>query len=171
MAAGAPSRRNLRDLPRRIARAFLLSFATLYFLIDLIFLSVLRPLRRGIMGLPWVQRLSARVERMNRYAALLLLLVPWLLLEPIKPLGLILYAHKHHLAALLVFSGGEIIKLSVFEQLFTMTRPKLMTFSWFAWCYTRWRAALDYLRSLAVWPRLRDLYRTARSRAMRWVTG
>ena len=43
------------------------------------------------------------------------------------------------------------VKLTLFEQLFDMTKPKLMTFRWFAWCYNKWRAAIEYLRSLPLW--------------------
>ena len=74
----------------------------------------------------------------------MLLLVPWLILEPIKPIGFVLLAHKHHLAATLLIIVGEVVKLTLFEQLFDMTKPKLMSFRWFAWCYGRWRAAIEY---------------------------
>jgi hypothetical protein len=64
----------------------------LYFLIDLTFLSVVRPLRRRIMAMKWIRRPSEWVDELNRYAALMLLLVPWLILEPIKPIGFSIYA-------------------------------------------------------------------------------
>ncbi len=163
------SRLNIRSLSRRFGRAVLLVLATLYFLIDLIFLSVLRPLRRRIMALPWIRQLGVRVERLNRYSALLLLLVPWLLLEPIKPLGVLLLVRGHHLGAVLLIGSAEIMKLTLFEQLFAMTKPKLMTFGWFAWCYDKWCAARDRLRSLPVWRMLRGWCRAARAWAMRWV--
>jgi hypothetical protein len=59
---------------------------------------------------------------------------------PIKPIGFVLLANKHHPAATLLIIVGEVVKLMLFEQLFDMTRPKLMSFRWFAWCYGRWRA-------------------------------
>ena len=155
----------LREVLRRGARAILLTVAVLYFLIDLIFLSVVRPLRRRIMALKWVRRSREWVDELNRYAALLLLLVPWLILEPIKPIGFLLFSHKHHLAATLLIVGGEVVKLTLFEQLFDMTRPKLMSFIWFAWSYIRWRAAIEYLRSLPLWHRMRDRFGTVRA----WV--
>jgi len=150
---------------RYVVRAGLLTVAILYFLIDLIFLSIVRPLRRRLMALKWVTRLRGWVSTLNRYAALLLLVVPWLILEPIKPLGFILFRHKHHLAATLLIIGGEFIKLSLFEQLFDMTKPKLMSFLWFARCYNAWRATLEYLRSLLAWRRMLGWYRTVRT----WV--
>src|SRR5579859_658874 len=150
---------------RYVVRAALLTVAVLYFLIDLIFLSIVRPLRRRLMALKWVTRLRGWVGTLNRYAALLLLVVPWLILEPIKPLGFILFRHKQHLAATLLIIGGELIKLSLFEQLFDMTKPKLMSFPWFATCYNAWQAAIEYLRSLHMWRRMLELYRTVRT----WV--
>jgi hypothetical protein len=143
----------------------LLTVAALYFLIDLIFLSVVRPLRQRIMVLKWVRKSRDWVGQLNRYAALLLLLVPWLILEPIKPIGFFLFSHKHHLAATLLIVGGEIVKLTLFEQLFDMTRPKLMSFRWFAWCYSRWQAAIGYLGSLSLWRKMRDRFGTVRA----WV--
>jgi hypothetical protein len=152
-----------RTVLRYAARAILLAAAILYFLIDFIFLSVVRPVRRRLMALNWVRRLRDRVSTLNRYAALLLLLVPWLILEPIKPIGFLLFAHKHHLAATLLIVGSEVVKLTLFEQLFDMTRPKLMSFAWFAWCYNRWRTAMDYMRTLPVWHRMLNWYRTVRA--------
>jgi hypothetical protein len=152
---------------RRGARAVLLTVAVLYFLIDLIFLSVVRPLRRRIMALSWMRKSREWVGQLNRYAALLLLLVPWLILEPIKPIGFLLFSHKQHLAATLLIVGGEVVKLTLFEQLFDMTRPKLMSFQWFAWSYSRWQAAIERLRSLPVWHKMLSLYRAVRSCTLR----
>jgi hypothetical protein len=160
----------IRQASRRVARAILLTIAALYFLIDLIFLSVVRPLRRRIMALKWVRRSREWVSKLNRYASLVLLLVPWLILEPIKPIGFLLFSHKHHLAATLLIAGGEVVKLTLFEQLFDMTKPRLMSFQWFAWGYSRWRGAIDYLRSLPLWCRMRDGYGTLRVWARRpWL--
>jgi hypothetical protein len=60
---------------------------------------------------------------------------------------------------------GEVVKLTLFEQLFDMTRPKLMSFRWFAWSYNKWRATIGYLRSLPLWRRMLDWHRTVRA----WV--
>lgn len=147
---------------RYAVRAILLIAAAIYFLIDLIFLSIVRPLRRRLTALRWVRNLRKWVGALNRYTAFFLLAVPWLILEPIKPLGFILFRHKQHIAATLLVVGSELVKLTLFEQLFDVTKPKLMTFFWFAWCYNRWRAAIDYLRSLPLWRRMIKWYRSVR---------
>src|SRR5262249_28352890 len=146
---------------RHVLRAILVAIAVLYFLIDLLFLSVLRPLRQRLMFWRVVQRLRAWVATWNRYAALLLLIVPWLILEPIKPIAFLLFAHKHRIAATSLIVAGEIVKLTLLDQLFDMVRPKLMTFSWFAAAYARWRAVLAWLRELPALRRVRQWYRSA----------
>ena len=148
---------------RRTGRAILLPVAFLYFLIDLIFFSIVRPMRRRLMALKWIRGLRKWVGTLNRYAALVLLLVPWLILEPIKPIGFVLLAHKHHLAATLLIVVGEAVKLTLFEQLFDMAKPKLMSFRWFAWCYGRWRAAIEFVRSLPVRHKMLSWYCTVRA--------
>ncbi len=158
-------RDRIQRLLRHVAKAILITIAVLYFLIDLLFLSIVRPLRRRLMELRIMRGLRAWVDTLNRYAALMLLIVPWLILEPIKPIALLLFAHKHHTAAALLMIGGEIVKLTLFEQLFDMTKPKLMTFPWFAWAYGHWRAAVDYLRSRPISRRIRYRYLGARN----WV--
>jgi hypothetical protein len=80
---------------------------------DCMELSDLDPLRRRLMALNWVNRLRERVGRLNRYSALVLLLVPWLILEPIKPIGFLLFTHKHHFAATILIVGGEVVKLTL----------------------------------------------------------
>src|ERR1700730_17765562 len=120
------------------------------------------------MVLKWVRELREWVSTLNPYSALLLLLVPWLILEPIKPIGFVLLAHKHHLAATLLIVVGEVVKLTLFEQLFDMTKPKLMSFRWFAWSYNRWRAIIEYLRSLPLWRGMLEWHRTVGGWVRHW---
>jgi hypothetical protein len=87
--------------------------------------------------------------------SLCLLLVPWLIVEPLKPLGFLLFHRHHHLAATTVIVAGELGKLATFDQLFDMAKPKLLTLHWFARLYDTWREALHRLRRLFAWPRLR----------------
>ena len=156
----------LRRILRHAIKAMLFTLAVVYFLIDLIFLSMLRPLRRRLMALRLMQRLRRWVGRQHRYVALALFVIPWLLLEPVKPIAFYLFAHRHHTAATVLIVAGEIVKLTLVERLFDMTRPQLMTFAWFAWGYGHWRATLDYLRALPVWSGLVARYRAVRMRVM-----
>jgi hypothetical protein len=150
----------LRDRVRKtvsnVGGVVLLTFVIIYLLIDLIFLSIMRPLRRRLLALSWLMNFRAKLDSLNRYSALLLLLVPWVILEPLKPLSIILFTHKHHLSATLLMVGGEVIKLTLLEQIFDVTKPKLLTFGWFAWGYGKWRENVDYIHSLTVWRSVHD---------------
>jgi len=161
--------KRLRRLARFALRAVLFVIALVYFLIDLLFLSVLRPVRRWLLEWRLLEGLRAWVGSLNRYAALLLLGVPWLLLEPVKPVALYLFAHHHSLAATGLIVGGEVIKLTLLDQVFHMTKPKLLTFPWFAKGYARWEITLVYLRSLSGWRRVRAWYRTVRAWLILWI--
>jgi hypothetical protein len=157
----------LMHLIRRIGRKIVLALALIYFLLDLFFLSVVRPIRQHIMAWRWVRRMREWVLTLNPYVALSLLLVPWLILEPLKPLGFLLFKRHHHLSGTLVIVFSELAKLAIFDQLFDMTKPKLLTLHWFAELYGTWQAALERLRKLFAWEsfrawreRVRQLWRS-----------
>jgi len=154
---------------RSIGRVIIIVIALLYFIIDALFLRVVRPVRRRILSLPVVRRTQVWVHRLSPYASLCFLLIPWLILEPLKPLGIILFHHGHHLTSALVFIVGELLKLAIFDQIFEMTKPKLMTLPWFAWCYTTWRGAVDYVRNLPMWRQARTWVRSTWSRVSRTI--
>ena len=136
---------------RRLPRDALTVAAVVYFLIDLVFLSVLRPLRRRLMTLRPMLRLRLWIEGLNRYVALLLLLIPWAILEPVKPLAVVIYVHHHRIWATWLIVGTELIKVTLFEQVFDMAKPQLLTFHWFAWGYGHWQNALAYCKALPVY--------------------
>jgi hypothetical protein len=137
-----------RQIRRRVSYAILYPIAVLYFLIDLAFLSFIRPLRRRLMG---SRRLHGWVEGLNRYAALSLVLVPLAILEPVKPLGFYLTAKGHIVSGGSVVAIGEIVKVTLVEQVIEITKPTLLSFRWFAWVYSHWEAVLERLRSLSAW--------------------
>ncbi len=145
----------ITHLIRRIGRKIVLALALIYFLLDVFFLSLVRPIRQRVMAWPWVKRMRDWVQTLNPYVALCLLVLPWLILEPLKPLGFLLFRRQHHLTATVVIVLSELGKLAIFDQLFDMTKPRLLTLPWFASLYQTWRAALDRLRRLFDWQTLR----------------
>ena len=138
----------VRRTLRRIGGAVLYGLAAAYFIIDLAFLSFIRPLRRRLLG---SGRLHAWIEGLNRYVALSLVLVPLAILEPVKPVAFYLTAKGHVLSGGAVLILGEIIKVSLVEQVIEITKPKLLSFHWFAWMYSRWEAVLERLHSIRAW--------------------
>jgi hypothetical protein len=138
----------LRLIWKRLGCAILYPVAVLYFFIDLAFMSFIRPLRRRLRG---SGRLHSWIENLNRYAALSLVLVPLAILEPVKPLGFYLTAKGHLVSGGSVIAIGEVVKVTLVEQVIEITKPKLLSFRWFAWVYSHWEAVLERLRSLRAW--------------------
>ena len=141
-------RATLRLIRRRIGCAILYTIAAVYFTVDLAFLSLIRPFRRRLLG---GGRIHGWIEGLNRYAALSLVLVPLAILEPVKPLGFYLTATGHPVSGGSVIAMGEIVKVTVVEQVIEITKPKLLSFHWFAGMYSHWEAVLDRLRSIRAW--------------------
>ena len=77
---------------KTIFKPLVIVVAAVYFVIDALALSVLKPLLRKIANL----RLSAFIARwiasLSPYATLALFLIPLILLEPVKPLSAYLVA-------------------------------------------------------------------------------
>jgi len=142
----------LRLTRRRISCAILYTIAAIYLIVDMAFLSVIRPLRRRLLG---GGRLHSWIENLNRYAALSLVMVPLAILEPVKPLGFYLTAKGHLVSGGSVIAMGEIVKVTLVEQVIEITKPKLLSFHWFAWAYNHWESLLDRLRSLRAWQAVR----------------
>ena len=141
-------RATVRRTLRRIGRVVLYGFAAVYFIIDQAFLSFIRPLRRRLLG---SGRLQAWIEGLNRYVALALVLVPLAILEPVKPVAFYLTAKGHVVSGGAVLIFGEIIKVTLVEQVIEITKPKLLSFHWFAWMCSRWEAVLERLHSIKAW--------------------
>ena len=141
-------RATLRLMRRRTSCAILYAIAAVYFTVDLAFLSFIRPLRRRLLG---GGRIHGWIDGLNRYAALSLVVVPLAILEPVKPLGFYLTAKGHLVSGGSLIAMGEIVKVTLVEQVIEITKPKLLSFHWFAWMYSHWEAALDRLRSIRAW--------------------
>jgi hypothetical protein len=154
----------MRHTLRRIGRAVIYSLAAVYLIIDLALLSFIRPLRHRLLG---SGRVHAWIEGLNRYVALSLVLVPLAILEPVKPVAFYLTAKGHVLSGGVVLGLGEIIKVTLVEQVIEITKPKLMSFRWFAWAYGHWEAVMDRLRSIEAWQAVRRQFHTIVARVRR----
>lgn len=136
---------------RQVLRPIVVIFAALYFLIDALFYSVIHPVAEWLARLPIFARLGAWMRGLGPYPTLLLFLVPVIGLEPMKPWSAYLFATGHWLQGAVVLGVCEVLKITIVERLFAMSRDKLLAIGWFAWIYgivTRW---LAWLSSLPPW--------------------
>ena len=106
------------------------------------------PLQRALAWLgrlPLLRHLEALVGRLGPRCALLVLLLPSLLLIPVKLGALWLLAHDQRLLGLGVIVSAKLVGTAVVARLFSLTRPALMRMPWFASLYGRWTAWKDTL--------------------------
>jgi hypothetical protein len=78
----------------------------------------------------WLSRLSPR-------AALLALLVPWLLLLPVKFIIIALVGKGRLIAAFVLALFTKLLGTAFVTRIFTLTKPALMQVAWFARLYER----------------------------------
>lgn len=62
--------------------------AAVYFLIDALFLFIIRPISKRLANLPIFSLLGSWIASLNPYAVLALFVIPLVLLEPLKPVGI-----------------------------------------------------------------------------------
>ena len=91
--------------------------AVLYFLVDAIFLSFIRPISRALARLGLFNKLTRVIESLGPYTTLALFVVPVAVLEPAKPIGLWLIAEGHYVHGVIVIAGAELLKITIVERI------------------------------------------------------
>jgi len=92
--------------------------------------------RRREMAL--LTRARRRIQKLSPYLSLALVLVPLILVEPLKLIALFVAGEGHWLTGTGMIIGAYAVSLLVVERLFKVVKPKLITLSWFARLWTWW---------------------------------
>jgi 1-acyl-sn-glycerol-3-phosphate acyltransferase len=146
---------------KRILQPAIYVVAAIYFLVDVVFMAVARPIADWFAR-HWVfVRLRKWIASLSPYPALALFAVPVVLLEPVKPVAAYLVATGHILAGIISLIIGELLKLVCVERLFCVTKHKLLSIPAFAWGYARYRRVKDWVEASEVWRNCRRLSKSA----------
>jgi hypothetical protein len=141
----------MKHLLKRLLKLLGYALVTIYFVADLVFESVARPLSAWLGRLRILQPLYAWIARLRPYPALALFSVPVVLLEPVKPIGAFLVAAGHVVQGVIAIVAGEILKIALVERLFKLTRDRLMQIPAFAFLYRQWVRFHDWVTSSEIW--------------------
>ena len=136
---------------KRILRPVVFLLATVYFIVDAVFLTIATPLARWMARQRVFVRLRKWIGSLRPYPSFALLAVPLILLEPVKPIAAYLIATGQIAAGVTLLGIGEILKLVIVERLFKLCRRKLMKIPLFAWGYGHWRQGVDWFVSMRAW--------------------
>jgi hypothetical protein len=135
---------------------------------------VLAPVIGRLAGLRLFVRLRAVLESLTPYQAMVLLAVPFLILEPLKLLALVVIARGHVAAGTALLVGLHGLSLLSTERLFAVVKPKLLTIRWFSrvWGYVVLIRddLIRRVRRSAVWALVQDARRIATAAGRRVLT-
>lgn len=142
---------------KRILKSAVFVLATMYFIVDAVFLTIATPLARWMARQRVFIRLRRWIGSLRPYSSLALFAVPIIVLEPVKPVAAYLIATGQIAAGVTVLAIGEILKLVIVERLFKLCRRKLLKIPLFAWGYGHWRQGVDWIVSMRAWRAARRL--------------
>jgi hypothetical protein len=145
---------------RKILAPFVMVAAVLYFLLDAIFLSFIRPIFRVLARLGLLDRITRAVESLGPYTTLVLFVVPLAVLEPAKPVGLYLIAEGHYAHGVMVIAGAELLKIAIVERIYHIGKPKLMTIPLFARAHDFVTGWLDWFKAMPAWQAVTHQFRS-----------
>lgn len=113
--------------------ATLRAVLTVFIVLDELLRPLYRPLIRRLAGLRIMRRLEETVARLPRPLVLLALAVPFAIAEPLKLVGLLLFADGRFWAGLVVTAFAHLMSFVFVERIYHAGREKLLTYRWFAW--------------------------------------
>jgi len=141
---------------KRVLRVLGYALVTVYFVADLVFEAVARPLSDWIGRLKILRPLNNWIAGLRPYPALALFSVPVVILEPVKPVGAFLVSAGYVVEGALTIATGEILKITLVKRLFNLTRDRLMQIPSFAFLYRHWIGFHEWVTSSEIWCWVRD---------------
>src|SRR3954466_4610231 len=111
----------------------------LFFLVEAWLWDHLRPLVAAVVNVIAWDRLKARLARLVEWlppwAVLIVFVIPFIVLLPLKFLEVYFLVHRQWLGAIVVLVLAKLLGLGVTAFIFDVTRPKLLQMAWFRWAY------------------------------------
>ena len=133
------SGRFVRFLKRLVAAPFVF-LAAVFILIEDWLWDDLARFAAAVGRLPVFRQIESFIVKLPPYAALAFFAAPSLLLIPVKLLAIYFISHGRTTLGMLTIIAAKVAGTALVARIFTLTRPKLMGISWFAWLYERFTA-------------------------------
>ena len=163
-------------LMRRILQFPVAIVLACYYLLRAIVRPVVRPLALFLIELRIFRTLRGAIERIGPYPSLVLLIVPVVVVEPLKIVALGIMHSGRVVFGIIVLLVSEALSLLVVDRLFEVMKPKLLELHWFA-VFWEWFTSLrdpliEWFHSTWAWSmmlRVRNWARAAMVRVFpRW---
>ena len=170
--ADADPHAHVRRRIKRLLTLPLVLVAVVLVLFDNLFRPWVKAAVARLAQLPLWRRIENRIERLSPYATLALFLIPIAIIEPLKVYALYLMGLGHVIGGILTLVVAKIVGVGLAERLsaerlFAISRDKLLSIPWFAWCFDRAVALKtvvhDWIVQSRIWAAVKRI--TARVRA------
>jgi hypothetical protein len=92
-----------------------------------------KPIINWAANLKIMSALEAQVQRMPRFAVLMLFAVPFAVAEPLKLYALLIMAGGHFIFGLFLLILSYLITFILVERIYHAGKDKLLTYAWFNW--------------------------------------
>jgi len=123
---------------RRVLKPLWILLA-LFFLVEAWLWDHLRPLVAAVVNLIAWDRLKARlatlIEWLPPWAVLIVFVIPFVVLLPLKFLEVYFLVHREWIPAIVVLVLAKLLGLGVTAFIFDVTKPKLLQMAWFRRLY------------------------------------
>jgi hypothetical protein len=153
---------------RRLWKPFAYVAVAIYFIADVLFLSLVRPISSWLAANFPMPKVRAWIRSLPPYPCLALFSVPVILLEPVKMVAAYMAATGQVIWAAVTFVIGELLKLVIVERLFELTKTKLMKIPAFAWAYNHYARAKAWVKDTEAWKVARSLALSIRDHYREW---
>jgi len=132
---------------KRLARPFWVVLALLFLLEAWLWDRLAPIVARIVAAIPWgwiKPALIRRVDRLSPQATLVVFVVPFIALLPLKFLEFWFLGHRQWIAAIVVLVLAKLVGLGVTAFVFEVTRDKLLEMGWFQRVYEVFLRARDW---------------------------
>jgi hypothetical protein len=157
---------------RAVLRGGLSVALFLWTLLDVLLFPLFRPLLHALGRLRLFELIGAGLGRLPPYAALAVLGVPFVVIEPLKAFALY-WAVGHWVQGLVLLVFAHVLSILVVERIYHAAHGPLMRIGWFrrlmAWLDGLRRLGLGWARSTAVWRIAARLAASVRASVTAWL--
>lgn len=91
----------------------------------------LKVITRWMARFPLIRWYEAAVLRLSPYPMMIVFLLPWALLLPLKLLAVYWITQGYWLLSLSVIAGAKVLGTALVARMYVICHPKLMTIAWF----------------------------------------
>jgi hypothetical protein len=140
---------------RVTGRVIAVLIVVVWLALDVLFFIFVRPIVEALSRLALFKRIGAVIGRLPPYGVLVLLAIPFVLVEPLKVVALYWIATGLVIRGVLLLIASYFVSILTLDSLYKAGEGQLMKIGWFArlvrWIVELRDWALGWVRSTAAW--------------------